>query len=780
MKKLWNQARPSTRENGFSLVEVMTIVVILGVLFAIAVPAYMNQKRAAERSLIEVTLNTAASVLKQDRAANSGRYPESLPAEVVIPNGVTAAYTRASDLSTYCLSLADDLTQELKFLRGNANGTHQILDTSCEITDSGVVVPLLSGDMSNVGEPILTWSKSPGATYEVFRDGALAATVSNTTWRGPKITKSTNFYVRAVSPSSAVSSPSNTVSLRPTRSAPTIAPNLSLLTVTGSQNGALRTGTFTWTAVAWATRYELRSSSGATLWSGSATNARLSAKIGQKISAYVVGINDIGVSPQSNTVTLNGPVPDAPTLSATTTPSFEGLSISLAWSPVIGAKSYDVYKGAVNIANTGSTNYTDSSGWNLGGFQYTVIPLADGNAPLKVSNAVYVDTFMPPPESPSGLSVVLPDPSGHNVSLTWGSVSNAVAYAVEYFINGDTTGVIRETNGTGISVSDIVPGTTIAARVKAIGYSGSSSFSPMVTYVRPMPAPVINNTQVSPTQTSLASTCSYGSVQYRYRENPSGAWGAWSAWSASASANHAPDWGKAVGVQWEVRCINLTTGDATPTPVAWNPSMPIRPITVPIPTSWNFTTPVASGTNATIGFSLNFATASARCENGLTLQTSQRYSHSNETGWRGWSGWVSNPGTTVSHTRTTTIGWGLYADIEFQARCLATNGLGSLPARIYAGRMTATIPLPTGLNASVTMFGFTPTASCPAGTTLKYAWTVTKADKTTVSSSGWVTNPPGTAIGVPGAKNPLYLRARCEGVSPNVGPIASVNKTFIP
>jgi type IV pilus assembly protein PilA len=86
-------------QKGLTLVELMVVVVIIGILVAIAVPVYNAVTQNAERRSVEANLRTIDGAIMQFQAANDGRNPANIAALAPgflasVPTGPgTATYT---------------------------------------------------------------------------------------------------------------------------------------------------------------------------------------------------------------------------------------------------------------------------------------------------------------------------------------------------------------------------------------------------------------------------------------------------------------------------------------------------------------------------------------------------------------------------------------------------------------------------------------------------------------------------------------------------------------
>lgn len=118
-------------------------------------------------------------------------------------------------------------------------------------------------------------------------------------------------------------------------------------------------------------------------------------------------------------------------------------SLTVSWSAVSGAASYNVYRDGVKVGSATGTSYTDS-GLNAGSsYNYTVTAVANGSESAKSASAQGTTTGTPPVlGAPGGLAGS--SPATGTVALTWNTVSGAKSYNV--YRNGAKVGA-PTTNG---------------------------------------------------------------------------------------------------------------------------------------------------------------------------------------------------------------------------------------------------------------------------------------------------------------------------------------------
>lgn len=68
------------REDGFTMVELMVVVAIIGILTAIAIPVYNAQRKKAHLASVQQDVNNVAILVEQEKARN-GSYSATVPTQ---------------------------------------------------------------------------------------------------------------------------------------------------------------------------------------------------------------------------------------------------------------------------------------------------------------------------------------------------------------------------------------------------------------------------------------------------------------------------------------------------------------------------------------------------------------------------------------------------------------------------------------------------------------------------------------------------------------------------
>jgi type IV pilus assembly protein PilA len=125
----------SQSESGFTLVELLVVMLILGILAAIAIPSFFNQRDKARDAEAKTAAKTAQTAIETYATENNGSYALASPAKLVdieeTLSGAPLAVT--STANTYRVTVTSDTTTDFSVARLAGGG----FELRCNRPDEG-------------------------------------------------------------------------------------------------------------------------------------------------------------------------------------------------------------------------------------------------------------------------------------------------------------------------------------------------------------------------------------------------------------------------------------------------------------------------------------------------------------------------------------------------------------------------------------------------------------------------------------------------------------------
>ena len=134
--------RAETGDKGFTLVELLVVVVIIGILIAIAIPVYLNYTKSAKDKSAQSDLRNAISTI--ETCSSNGAYPTAVTSAGVmtgcdtqtlkLSTGTTFAFTptpATGAVTSYMLTAANSGGKPITYCYNSLNGGSVTAAASC-------------------------------------------------------------------------------------------------------------------------------------------------------------------------------------------------------------------------------------------------------------------------------------------------------------------------------------------------------------------------------------------------------------------------------------------------------------------------------------------------------------------------------------------------------------------------------------------------------------------------------------------------------------------------
>ena len=138
-----------SRDDAFTLIELLIVMVIIGILAAIAVPIFLAQRQSGYDTKAKSDVRGLATQ-EELHLTNTGTYGsigdlQAAKAEVLVSSGVTVSVVRYNGSTGFCLSAKHSSSSNTWFYDSRSYGLQSRGANGCPATTAGTVGDSLSG-----------------------------------------------------------------------------------------------------------------------------------------------------------------------------------------------------------------------------------------------------------------------------------------------------------------------------------------------------------------------------------------------------------------------------------------------------------------------------------------------------------------------------------------------------------------------------------------------------------------------------------------------------------